>query len=148
MGDAMPEKEIIWKTHPVYVHYQASSDGQIRSLDRFVTQGNHLPGVQFEYLQRGRVLKQFLVGQKRCQYLAFDLAPGDGKKRKMRAHRFICEVFHGPAPSLKHQVRHLNGNPQDNHIENLAWGTPAENAQDRIRHGRQHRGGSRKTVNV
>lgn len=138
MSDAMPE--VVWKTHPVHVFYQASSDGRIRSLDRFVTQGNHIPGVQFKVFRKGKELKQFNVGPKRGQYLAFDLAPGNAKKRKMRAHRFICEVFHGPAPSPDHEVRHLNGNPKDNRIENLRWGTAAENAQDRIRHGRQYRG--------
>ena len=31
--------------------------------------------------------------------------------------------------------RHLNGNPLDNRLENICWGTQQENAQDAIRHG-------------
>lgn len=34
--------------------------------------------------------------------------------------------------------RHLNGNPYDNRLENLAWGTPSENMLDKVRHGTHH----------
>jgi hypothetical protein len=33
-------------------------------------------------------------------------------------------------------TRHLNGDPGDNRLANLAYGTPAENAADRRAHGR------------
>lgn len=33
-------------------------------------------------------------------------------------------------------VRHLDDNPEDNRLENLAYGTPAENGADAVRHGR------------
>lgn len=32
--------------------------------------------------------------------------------------------------------RHLNGNPEDARLNNLAWGTPKENGEDAVRHGR------------
>jgi DNA-binding CsgD family transcriptional regulator len=31
--------------------------------------------------------------------------------------------------------RHLDGNPANNHISNLGWGTNSENTQDRLEHG-------------
>jgi hypothetical protein len=31
-------------------------------------------------------------------------------------------------------IRHLDGNPKNNRLENLAWGTYKENAQDRELH--------------
>jgi len=55
--------------------------------------------------------------------------------KKMLVHVQVCLAFHGPKPSTKHQVRHLNGDRSDNRACNLAWGTVAENAQDREQHG-------------
>jgi hypothetical protein len=51
------------------------------------------------------------------------------------AHILVCEAFHGPKPEPHHEVRHLNGNGQDNRPENLAWGTKSENRADAVRHG-------------
>lgn len=44
-----------------------------------------------------------------------------------KVHRLVCEAFHGPAPSSKHIVLHLNEEPTDNRAENLRWGTRKEN---------------------
>ena len=49
-------------------------------------------------------------------------------------HRLVLAAFHGPCPEGM-QARHLNGDKLDNRAENLAWGTPSENAADKIRHG-------------
>ncbi len=34
------------------------------------------------------------------------------------------------------ETRHLEGNPDDNRLSKIKWGTPQENHQDKIRHGR------------
>lgn len=62
----------------------------------------------------------------------------EGKTTRESIHRLVCEAFHGPAPEGKPWVLHKNGNPRDNRAENLYWGTPKENMQDKIRHGRNH----------
>ena len=49
-------------------------------------------------------------------------------------HRLVLEAFVGPCPADM-ECRHLNGNPADNRLENLAWGTHRQNQADRIAHG-------------
>lgn len=58
-----------------------------------------------------------------------------GEKIDARVHRLVCEAFIGPATDERPVVRHLDGNPANNHISNLVWGTPKENMEDKYRHG-------------
>lgn len=56
--------------------------------------------------------------------------------RRVRAyvHILVAGAFHGPCPEGM-QVRHLDHDKSNNHKDNLAYGTPSENAQDRVRAG-------------
>lgn len=56
-----------------------------------------------------------------------------------RVHRLVLEAF-GRPPEAGEVCRHLDGNPTNNHISNLAWGSRLENAQDMIQHGRSQKG--------
>lgn len=56
------------------------------------------------------------------------------KPEYRRIHRLILESWLGPCPPGLIS-RHLNGDPTDNRIENLAYGTKAENYSDSISHG-------------
>lgn len=55
-------------------------------------------------------------------------------------HRIVAETFLGPPPFEGAVVRHLDDNPTNNRVENLAWGSHKENAADRKRNGRDRRG--------
>jgi hypothetical protein len=57
-----------------------------------------------------------------------------GTVRYAYVHRLVLEAFVGQCPPGM-QCRHLNGDPSDNRLENLRWGTPSEDNYDRIRHG-------------
>lgn len=57
-----------------------------------------------------------------------------GKTTIMLVHRLVLFAFVGP-PTDGMECRHLNGDPKDNRLENLCWGTKSENAQDSLRHG-------------
>jgi len=50
----------------------------------------------------------------------------DGKKVNRIIGRLVLEAFAGKAPAGQ-EVSHLNGNPLDNRLENLAWETHKEN---------------------
>lgn len=49
-------------------------------------------------------------------------------------HRLVLDAFAGPRPEGM-ECRHLNGDPKDNRLRNLVWGTRAENMADRTRLG-------------
>lgn len=51
-------------------------------------------------------------------------------------HRLVAITFIGPPPEIHHEIRHLDGDPTNNAVWNLAWGTHKENMQDAVRHGR------------
>lgn len=52
----------------------------------------------------------------------------------MLVHRLVLMAFVG-LPNKDHITRHLDGNPINNNLVNLKWGTASENQQDSIRHG-------------
>jgi hypothetical protein len=48
-------------------------------------------------------------------------------------HRLVLMSFVGPPNGLL--TRHLNGDPADNRLDNLRWGTAKENSGDALAHG-------------
>lgn len=69
----------------------------------------------------------------------YHVGEDEGGRVHCKVHVIIAEAFLGKRPEGL-LIRHLNGNPADNHIENLAYGTDAENCADTIFHGRTNRG--------
>jgi hypothetical protein len=108
----------LWKDIPGYEgRYQASSLGQIRSLDYM--QANLLTGGISK--QKGKVLNQSLS---KDGYVLVCI-----KSKTSQAHRLICAAFHGPAPE-KAECCHANDIRTDNRAENLSWGTRQSNAKE------------------
>lgn len=51
-------------------------------------------------------------------------------------HRLICRAFHGEPPEYNGEtahVRHRDGDPSNNHADNLCYGSRSENMQDKKR---------------
>lgn len=61
------------------------------------------------------------------------------KQRAHKVHNLVLAAFVGPRPHGM-EARHLNGDPLDAGLTNLAWGTPTENQADKILHGTTNRG--------
>lgn len=76
----------------------------------------------------GRIMKPHK--HKKHKYLQIKI-----KGRCKKIHQLLLEVFVGPCPEGM-QCRHLDGNPENNELKNLKWGTAKENAQDRVNHGK------------
>lgn len=61
-----------------------------------------------------------------------------GAPVRVRRHTLVLETYVGPA--LGRVARHGPNGPGDDSIENLCWGTQAENCRDTVAHGRSTRG--------
>lgn len=112
MPDSIPDASE-WRAVPTHAGYFVSEDGRILG-------------------PRGRVLRpmrQPISGH--LYILTYKRSP-----RKLFVHRAVLMAFAGmPAPGQ--EGRHLDGDPQNNTISNLAWGTRQENVNDKQRHGTQ-----------
>jgi hypothetical protein len=58
----------------------------------------------------------------------------DGVVKQLRVHVLVLIAFKGP-PAFGQESRHLDGVRSNNSVENLGWGTAAENVADRRRYG-------------
>jgi len=92
------------------------------------------PGLFVDYDGRQASVRsgtaRILKGYRRGQYLALS-ASGGGPY----AHQVVCDIFHGEKPFSEAEVRHINGNRDDNRAANLAWATHRENEADKQLHG-------------
>lgn len=57
-----------------------------------------------------------------------------GTVKKKKVHRLLLSTF-VRQPEDGEVTRHLDGNPGNNRLSNLAWGTPTENEADKRKHG-------------
>ncbi len=99
--------------------------GRIRSLDRY-KECNTEDGVLIRFY-KGRILKPF----KQNQYGHIAVQLGKSKKH---IHQLVIRTFVGE-PKEGQEVRHINGVPTDNRLENLEYGTRSENIQDSYMQG-------------
>ena len=61
----------------------------------------------------------------------------DGKSYGKQVHRLVAKAFI-PNPHQRKQVNHINGNKQDNRIENLEWVTNKQNSVHATKNGLCH----------
>ena len=110
--------------------YEVSDHGRVRSLDRTIYR-NYSTGPRATKLQ-GKVLRLQNTHNGSGQvYVSVRLG---AKSTMVKVHRLLLTAFVGPCPAGM-ETRHLNGDPSDNRLSNLQWGTVAENTADRGRHG-------------
>lgn len=102
--------------------YEVSNTGHVRSLDRKNSIGK---------VVSGRVLTPDTTraGHKRVKLCR------EAKEDRFWVHRLVLETFRGPRPDGMEGC-HNDGNPANNHIDNLRWDTKSSNALDRRRHGK------------
>ena len=78
-------------------------------------------------------------GNRKTKHLFIRMVNKYGKSCYVLIHRLVLEAFVGPCP-VGMECRHLDGNPENNRLENLKWGTHKENVADSKRHGTLQQG--------
>lgn len=108
----------VWKDAPGFEGiFQVSNHGRIRRADPVGGWVYQRPMVQPSgHLRIGRLI--------------------DGKVRREYVHRLVAMVFLESSP--KPFVLHNDGNPANNMVANLRWGTHAENMADAVKHGKHY----------
>lgn len=101
----------------------------------YITKGGIL---YFKTLNKGWVKKPFrlLESKKRKKYTQ-SLLNDEGKYVYGYLHRLVAMAYI-PNPNNYPMVRHLNDNPLDNRLANLAWGTQKDNVKDSIKNNSFH----------
>ena len=124
----MPRITECWKPVPNWSNYEVSNHGRIRRLPYYVR-------------SRGgkRLIRGGAIEPKTLNYQTTVVLHAPGRKeRYVSVGRLVLEAF--VRLGLPGEVcRHfLNPDTTDNRLENLRWGTPADNAADQVRHYGQH----------
>lgn len=99
-------------------YYQVSSDGKVRSKDKFVP---HWRGGNA--IRRGRILSAF----NRRGYFEVNLSVNNNR-HDISIHRLVAENFIDNPLKLP-QVNHKDGNKLNNCVDNLEWVTRSQNVK-------------------
>lgn len=108
--------------------YEVSDLGRVRSVTRATVRKNG-----HTYYIKERILK---CTPRKDGYTRVAFSR-EGVVYTTRVHTVVLEAFVGLRPA-KMECLHDNGNHADNRLINLSWGTPTENALDKVRHGTHH----------
>jgi hypothetical protein len=113
-----------WLPVPNWPFYEVSDLGGMRCWMRRGPYGT--------MMDTPRILKP---SRMKSGYFQVEGSSTGGKRRVNLVHRLVLLAFVGPPPEGRPVCRHLDGDPSNNRLSNLVWGTQLENAADRLRHG-------------
>lgn len=120
-------QEEIWKPVVGFEdRYLVSSLGRVKALAR---RGVDTMGRTYEKPERLMVMQTVHRG-----YQIVGLTPERGISHPHKAHHLVLNAFSGLRGEAQ-ECRHLNGDPSDNRLANLIWGSKQENADDKRAHG-------------
>lgn len=117
----------IWKSIPGHDHYEVSSAGRVRSVDRVVPYVANGKAKSSKSL-KGKVLKQTKNAVNGYLYVHL------GRGKISTVHALVALAFIGCRPKGA-MVLHKDGNRENNSSENLEYGSSLENRKDSIKHG-------------
>jgi len=114
----------IWKAIPGFEGYEVARFGKVRSHNS-----------QYGTRKTPRILKPSIDS---CGYAHIGLFRNSVRFSRT-VHQLVLEVFVGPRPE-GYQCCHNDGNPSNNHINNLRWDSAKNNSIDKTKHGTMSNG--------
>lgn len=122
----------VWKDVVGYEgYYQVSNLGRVKSLERITRFRGRLVGREWG----ARILRPAANKQNRVGVSLWI----NNKGKSIHIHRLVLIAFKGPCPDGM-ECCHEDGNPKNNRLDNLRWGTKSSNQLDRARHGTSNAG--------
>jgi len=116
---------------PSYWGYSVTHDGHVFThRKRFGKGKGHGGGVRIDW----NFQKELNHFRGHGGYMYVSISTDHGQ-RSIPIHVLLTDAFIGPRPPGL-EVRHLDGNPTNNSLSNLVYGSKKENAKDRIRCGK------------
>lgn len=116
----------IWKNIEGYKGlYQISNLGRVRSLDRYIKYGFGMRKI------KGKIKKNQILKNKGYNIIVLSK---DNKKKTFLVHRLVALHFISN-PDNKPQVNHIDGDKENNSVENLEFVTNQENRDHAIENG-------------
>lgn len=98
-------------------YYEVSCEGNIRSREQKACAKTNWRNIKIRYLSSKRPSKG---------YRGVLLRNGIDKVKRRSVHRIVAQAFI-PNPNNLPQINHLNGDKNDNRVENLEWCTASQN---------------------
>jgi len=111
--------------------YMVSSLGRVKSLERVIQ-----CGIRHGKTRHRTVRERILRLAKDCDGYAmatFSMTEG-GRPKSHKVHQLVAHAFLGKQPDGTWVLHGINGK-EDNRVENLYYGTPAQNVKDKWRDG-------------
>lgn len=121
----------IWKPTYVNPYYLVSNKGRVKTLDRPIW-----CKVNNSYsIRKGKLLKPNNQNSKKYWRVPIGIEGGTRKDRKLYAvHRLVATAFI-PNPQNLPQINHIDGNKDNNCVENLEWCDNGYNQRHAIANG-------------
>ena len=111
-----------WKKINGFENYEVSNLGNVKRVECTITYSN---GMKCKYKEK--LLKfEFNRKNKRNQFYKRVTLSQNNIQRRFQVHRLVAEYFI-PNPLNKKFINHIDGNPENNIVENLEWCTSSEN---------------------
>lgn len=135
MADTQPTNEQ-WRPIPGYEGlYEVSDHGRVKSVQRRTTFVNRW-GQSTQRIVPEKIRSQTVNENGGHLYLTLHK---DGKRKHWFTHQLVLLAFVGPYPAGCEEIRHLDGDPTNNRLDNLRYGTHTQNVTDMVAVHKTHR---------
>jgi hypothetical protein len=125
---------VVWRELADHPGYLVGSNGSIWS--RWIQRGSALGPIPGHW-RLGVRWRRLGTTVDKDGYPRLALARADGQSKVCLVHHVVAAAFLGPRPEGKEICHGPDPDKANNDVRNLRYGSPADNAADRVKHGTQ-----------